>query len=126
MQKERGKMTIDIGSTTTCLLISIKNNENTTIGIIEMEKTSCHSQRFRWKCDHPVMQNYIKSTLKLTKEEKDDLEQPKFLERFSKVKGWKRHLNEEKSPKWMNVEIKKKQFDISNDDRPKMARVGNY
>jgi hypothetical protein len=26
----------------------------------------------------------------------------------------------------MNVEIKTKEFNISNDDRPKMARVGDY
>jgi ribosomal protein S17E len=26
----------------------------------------------------------------------------------------------------MNVEIKTKEFDISNDDQPKMARVGDY
>jgi hypothetical protein len=27
---------------------------------------------------------------------------------------------------WMDVEIKKKEFDISNDDRPKMVRIGDY
>jgi hypothetical protein len=32
------------------------------------------------------MQNYVKSILKITKEEKDDLEQPEFPEIFTKVK----------------------------------------
>jgi hypothetical protein len=31
------------------------------------------------------------------------------------------YLDEEKPPKWMEAEIKTKEFDISNDDHPKMV-----
>jgi hypothetical protein len=86
MQKEKGKTTVDIGSTSTCHLISTENNKNTTTRRIDMENTSCPGQSFRWKSDHPVMQNYVKSILTINKEEKDDLEQPDFPESFTKVK----------------------------------------
>jgi hypothetical protein len=35
-------------------------------------------------------------------------------------------LDESKSPEWMKVEINFKEVDISNDERPKMAWIGNY
>jgi hypothetical protein len=50
-----------------------------------MENTSFPGQSFRWRSNHPTMQNYVKSILKVTKEEKDDPEQPNFLESFTKV-----------------------------------------
>jgi hypothetical protein len=35
-------------------------------------------------------------------------------------------LDESKAPKWMDVEIKTREFDISIDGRPKMERIGDY
>jgi hypothetical protein len=46
--------------------------------------------------------------------------------RFTKIQEWDRHIEEEKPPKWMNVKLKTKDFNILNDDRPKMAQVGDY
>jgi hypothetical protein len=73
-----------------------------------MENTTCPGQSFRWKSDHPTMQNYVKSVLKISKEEKEEIEQPDFPESFTKIEEGDRHLEEEKPPEWMNVEIKDK------------------
>jgi hypothetical protein len=61
-------MTINVGSTSNYHLVSTKNNENTTTRRIDMENTTCPSQSFQWKSDHPTMQNYVKSVLKISKE----------------------------------------------------------
>jgi hypothetical protein len=43
-----------------------------------------------------------------------------------KIEEEEPHLDEAKPPEWMDAEIRLKEFDISNDDRPKMVRVGDY
>ena len=35
-------------------------------------------------------------------------------------------MNEEKSPKWMDAEIKNKEVDICIDDQPKITKIGDY
>ena len=35
-------------------------------------------------------------------------------------------INEAKAPKWLDAKVKTKEFDISNDDRPKMEKIGDY
>ena len=35
-------------------------------------------------------------------------------------------INEAKAPEWLDAKFKTKEFDISNDDRPKMAKIGDY
>jgi hypothetical protein len=72
------------------------------------------------------LQNNVKSVLNISKEEKEDHEQPEFPESFTRIKEGEHYLDKEKPPEWMDVEIKTKEFNISNDDRPKMARVGDY
>jgi hypothetical protein len=63
---------------------------------IEMENISCPGQSFRWKKDHPSLQNNVKSVLNISKEEKEDHEQPDFLERFTRIEEGERHLDEVK------------------------------
>jgi hypothetical protein len=91
-----------------------------------MENTTCLGQSFQWKSDHPAMQNHVKSILKISKEEKEEIEWPEFPSIFTKIEEGDRHLEEAKPPEWMNVELNTKEFNISNVNRPKMARVGNY
>ena len=50
----------------------------------------------------------------------------KFLPTFSQFKEGSRQINESKAPEWMDAKVKTKEIDISNDNRPKMARIGNY
>lgn len=48
-----------------------------------------------------------------------------FLASYTFVKEDDRQINEEKAPEWMDVEIKTKEVDISNNDRPKLAKIGD-
>ena len=45
-----------------------------------------------------------------------------FPATFSQFKEGSRLINEAKAPKWLYAKVKTKEFDISNDDRPKMAK----
>ena len=49
-----------------------------------------------------------------------------FLATFSQFKEESRPINETKAPEWLDAKVKTKEFDISNDDRPKMAKIGDY
>ena len=68
----------------------------------------------------------MKSVLSIATEHKEDHEQPDFPKSFTKIEEGEFHLYEVKPPKWMDVEIKTKEFDISNDDRPKMVQIRYY
>jgi hypothetical protein len=69
---------VDEGSTSSFHLVSIARRRN-------MENTTCPSYIFRWKSDHPTMQNHVKSISKISKEEKEEIEQPKFHAIFTKI-----------------------------------------
>ena len=49
-----------------------------------------------------------------------------FPATFSQFKEGSRHINESKAPEWMDAKVKTKEIDISNDNRPKMERIGDY
>ena len=49
-----------------------------------------------------------------------------FPATFSQFKEGSRPINEVKALEWMDAKVKTKEFDISNDDRPKMEKIGNY
>jgi len=98
-------MAFDIGSALTCHFISMDNNESITTQWIDMENKSFHGQIFQWRSNHPSLKNYVKSILKINKEEKDNLEQPEFSKCFTKVEEGEWHLVEEKPTEWINVEI---------------------
>ena len=49
-----------------------------------------------------------------------------FLATFSQFKEGSRLINEAKAPKWLDAKVKTRQFDISNDDWPKIAKIGDY
>ena len=48
-----------------------------------------------------------------------------FPTTFSQFKEGSQLINEAKAPKWLDAKVKTKEFDISNDDRPKMAKIGD-
>ena len=45
---------------------------------------------------------------------------------FSQFKEGSGPINEAKAPEWLDAKVKTRKFDISNDDRPKMAKIGDY
>ena len=49
-----------------------------------------------------------------------------FPATFSQFKERSQQINESKAPEWMDVKVKTKKVDISKDNRPKMAKIGNY
>ena len=48
-----------------------------------------------------------------------------FPATFSKFKEGIRLINEAKALEWFDAKVKTKEFDISNDDWPKMAKIGD-
>ena len=49
-----------------------------------------------------------------------------FPATFSQFKEGSRPINEAKAPKWLDAKVKTREFDISNDDRSKIAKIGDY
>ena len=49
-----------------------------------------------------------------------------FHATFSQFKEGSQLINESKAPEWFDAKVKIKEFDISNDERPKMAKIGDY
>ena len=49
-----------------------------------------------------------------------------FPATFSQFKEGIQPINESKTLEWLDAKVKTKEFDISNDDRPKMAKIGDY
>ena len=49
-----------------------------------------------------------------------------FRATFSQFKEGIRPINEAKAPEWLDAKIKTKEFDISNYEWPKIARIGDY
>ena len=49
-----------------------------------------------------------------------------FPATFSQFKEGSRHINESKVPEWMDAKVKTKEIDISNDNRTKMEKIGDY
>ena len=71
----------------------------------------------------------IYTILKVKKTDKQDTDRmtvPNFPATFSQFKEGSQPINEAKAPEWLDAKVKTKEFDISNDDRPKMAKIGDY
>ena len=49
-----------------------------------------------------------------------------FPATFSQFKEGIQPINEVKAPKWLDAKIKTREVDISNDDRPKIEKIGDY
>jgi hypothetical protein len=61
----------------------------------------------------------VKSVLNITTKQKYNKEQSDFPESFTKIEEGEHYLDKAKPLKWMDAEIKTKEFDISKDYRPK-------
>ena len=59
-----------------------------------------------------------------TQEEK--LGEQDFPPQYSEIKEGKREINESKAPKWMDANIKIKEFNIVKEGQEKMAKIGDY
>ena len=57
------------------------------------------------------------------KKEADRMTAADFPATFSQFKEGSLPINEAKAPEWLDAKVKTREFDISNDDRPKMQRL---
>ena len=60
------------------------------------------------------------------KEETDRMTAADFPTTFSQFKEGIQPINEAKEPEWLDAKVKTREFNISNDDQPKMAKIGDY
>ena len=94
-----------------------------------MENEKSEGKSFRWKSNHVETTKPIRIVLKVGTTDKDDTERmtvADFLATFSEFKEGSRPINETKAREWLDAKVKTREFDISNDDRPKMAKIGDY
>ena len=94
-----------------------------------MENENLEGKNFRWKSYHLETTKPIRTVLKVDTADKEDTDRmtaTDFSATFSQFKEGSRLINETKAPKWLDSKVKTKEFDISNDDRPKMVKIGDY
>ena len=84
---------------------------------------------FRLKSIHIETTKPICTILKVETTDKQDTDRmttADFIATFSQFKEGIQPINEAKAPKWTDAKVKTKEFDISNEERPKMERIGDY
>ena len=62
----------------------------------------------------------------IDKQDTDRMTIADFPTTFSQFKEGIRPINEAKALEWLDAKVKTREFNISNDDRPKMAKIGDY
>ena len=81
------------------------------------------------KSDHQETVKPIRTILKVESADNEDTDRmtvTDFPASFSQFKEGIRWINESKAPEWMDAKVKTKEVNISNDDQPKMERIGDY
>ena len=94
-----------------------------------MENEKSEGKIFRWKSNHVKTTKPIRTVLKVEttdKEDNDQMTAADFPATFSQFKEGSQLINESKAPEWLDAKIKTREVDISNDDRPKIAKIGDY
>ena len=97
--------------------------------ILQLENENTKGKRFIWKSNHVKTTKPIRTVLKVETIDKHDTERmiaADFPATFSQFKEGSRPINEAKAPKWLDAKIKTREVDISNDDRPKIVKNGDY
>ena len=92
-----------------------------------MENENTEGKSFRWKSYHLETTKPIRTVLKVeTVEDTDRMTATYFPATFSQFKEGIQPINEAKALEWLDAKVKTKEFNISKDDRPKMAKIGDY
>lgn len=110
--------------------------------ICKIEKEACHpltrldldndktiGKSFRLCKDHPTLTHPVKTLFSIAKADENQDEETKeanFPKYFTKLKEGERQLEEKSPSEWLDAEIKYREVDISTDDRPKIAKIGDY
>ena len=94
-----------------------------------MENENIEGKSFRWKSYHSETTKPIRTVLKVDRSDKEDTDlmtTANFPTIFSQFKEGIRLINEAKAPEWLDAKVKTKEFDISNDEQPKLEIIGDY
>ena len=90
---------------------------------LQLENENIEGKIFRWKSNHIDTTKPICTILKFETTDKQDTNRmtaADFPATFSQFKEGIQTINEAKTPEWLDAKVKTREFDISNDDRPKM------
>ena len=110
-----------------CNNIQTKTKPQSTRLHLENENTK--EKSFRWKSNHVKTTKPICTVLKVETTDKQDTDRMSaadFPATFSQFKEGIRPINEVEAPEWLDAKVKTREVDISNDDRPKLAKIGDY
>jgi hypothetical protein len=91
--------------------IPTQNPDNVIAHRIDIENISFPRKSFQWKNIRPRVQNYVKTTYSMSKEEKEekeDIEKSNFPLSYDKIIEREHQLDESKAPKWVDEKIKTK------------------
>jgi len=69
---KKGKIKVNMGSTSTCNLISMQNSNKTIDFQIDMENTSFLGKTFPWNKTHTGVKNHVKTVYSNMKEENEE------------------------------------------------------
>ena len=96
---------------------------------LQLENENTERKIFRWKSNHVETTKPICTVLKVETTDKQDTDRmtaADFPATFSQFKEGSRPINEAKALEWLDAKVKTREFNISNNDRPKMAKIGDY
>ena len=94
-----------------------------------MENENLEGKSFRWKSNRDETTTTIRTVLKVGTTDKEDTDRmiaADFPTTFSQFKEGSRPINEAKALKRLDAKVKTREFNISSDDQPKMAKIGYY
>ena len=112
-------------ATINCNNIQTKTTQQSTR--LQMENENLEGKIFWWKSYHLETTKPIRTVLKVeTVEDTNQMTIADFPATFSQFKEGSWPINEAKAPEWLDAKVKTKEFNISSDDRPKMAKIGDY
>lgn len=96
---------------------------------MDLDNDKTVGKSFRLCKNHPTVTHPIKTLFSIEKANENQEEETKeddFLKSFTRLKEGERQLEEKSPPEWLDIEIKYREVDISADDRPKIAKIGDY
>jgi len=114
----------------TCLSVSqTKKDVCSPLNQLDLENDQIVGKSFRLSKTNPVTTHLVRTLLSIAKANKTqeaDTNEADFPQSFTEFKEGERHLEENSPPEWLDSEIKYREVDISTDDRPKIAKIGDY
>lgn len=96
---------------------------------LSLDNDKTIGKSFRLSKNHPAAAQPVRTLFTIAKANENQSKEVKeedFPKSFTELKEGERYLEEKSPPEWLDVEIKYKEVNILNDDRPKIAQIGDY